>query len=90
MTVVPHDEAPFAGRIATDRVGALAGLRRRRRRQRVRRTAAHIARSPEPFVAVGVQMKGRTVLVQGDHEDTANQNDLFVYDTARPYSLDHP
>ncbi|GAB2997135.1 helix-turn-helix domain-containing protein [Streptomyces pseudoechinosporeus] len=89
-TVVPRDEGPFDERIATDGLGALRVCAVDADAQRVRRTAAHIARSPEPFVAVGVQMEGRTVLVQDGHEATANEGDLFVYDTARPYFLDHP
>jgi AraC-like DNA-binding protein len=90
VAVVPYDEGTFAGRIAIGTVGALRVSAVDADAQRVRRTAAHIARSPEPFVAVAVQMKGRTVLRQDGHEDTADQDDLFVYDTARPYVLDHP
>ncbi|MFF9090929.1 helix-turn-helix domain-containing protein [Streptomyces sp. NPDC014991] len=90
VTVVPRDDGPFLGRVRTDRVGTLRVSTTEAAPQRVRRTAAHIARSPEPFVAVGVQMAGRTLLVQDGRQATANPDDLFVYDTARPYFLDHP
>ncbi|GAA4811811.1 helix-turn-helix domain-containing protein [Streptomyces ziwulingensis] len=90
MTVVPRWEGPFTGRLVTGRVGALRVASVEADAQRVRRRAAHIAASPEPFVAVGVQLTGRTVLVQNDREATAQEGGLFVYDTARPYFLDHP
>ncbi|MFB0619601.1 helix-turn-helix domain-containing protein [Streptomyces sp. AGS-58] len=90
VTVVPRDDGPFLGRVCTARVGTLRVSTTEAAPQRVRRTAAHIARSPEPFVAVGVQMAGRTTLVQDGRQATADPDDLFVYDTSRPYFLDHP
>jgi AraC-like DNA-binding protein len=90
MTVVPCGEHSFAGRIVTGRVGGLRVSTVEADAQRVRRTAAHIRRSPEPFVVVGIQTTGRTVLAQDGHEETAARDDLFVYDTARPYSLHQP
>ncbi|MDQ0767038.1 helix-turn-helix domain-containing protein [Streptomyces canus] len=90
MTVVPRDEGTFTGRIATDQVGALRVSVVEADAQRAKRTQAHIARTPVPLVAVGVQMTGRTVLVQEGRQATADRNDLFVYDTSRPYFLDQP
>jgi AraC-like DNA-binding protein len=90
MTVVPCKEHSFAGRIVTDRVGGLRVSTVEADAQQVRRTPAHIERSPEPFVAVGIQTTGRTVLAQDGHEETAERDDLFVYDTARPYFMAQP
>ncbi|CAM5691223.1 MULTISPECIES: helix-turn-helix domain-containing protein [Streptomyces] len=90
VNVVPYKETGFRGRIVTDRIGGLRVTTVEADAQQVRRTAAHIQRSPEPFVAVGVQTTGRTVLAQNGHEGTAGPDDLFVYGTARPCLMDNP
>ncbi|MFI6123350.1 helix-turn-helix domain-containing protein [Streptomyces sp. NPDC051064] len=90
VTVMPHSAGPFTGRLVTDRVGTLRVSTVEADAHRIRRTKAHIARSPEPLVAVGAQVTGRTVLVQAGRQVTADQGDLFVYDTSRPYFLERP
>ncbi|MET9595436.1 helix-turn-helix domain-containing protein [Streptomyces sp. NPDC006516] len=90
VTVVPHSAGPFTGRLFTDHVGALRVSTVEADAHRIRRTKTHIARSPEPLVAVGAQVTGRTVLVQAGREVTADPGDLFVYDTSRPYFLERP
>ncbi|MET7648937.1 helix-turn-helix domain-containing protein [Streptomyces sp. NPDC005426] len=90
VTVVPHDAGPFTGRLVTDRVGTLRVTTVEADAHRIKRTKTHIARSPEPLVAVGVQVTGRTVLVQAGRQVTADRGDLFVYDTSRPYFLERP
>ncbi|WP_327178896.1 helix-turn-helix domain-containing protein [Streptomyces sp. NBC_01335] len=90
VTVVPHGTEPFTGRIVTERVGALRTSTVEAGARLVRRTKSHIERSPERLMAVGVQTTGRTVLVQAGRQVTADPGDLFVYDTSRPYFLDHP
>ncbi|MET7648934.1 helix-turn-helix domain-containing protein [Streptomyces sp. NPDC005426] len=89
-TVVPQGDAAFAGRIVCGHVGGLRTASVEGVAQRMRRTAAHIACSPEPLVALCLQVAGRTVLTQDSREATAHTDDLFVYDTSRPYLLDHP
>ncbi|MEU5139437.1 MULTISPECIES: helix-turn-helix domain-containing protein [unclassified Streptomyces] len=89
-SVAPRCDGRFTGRIVSGTVGALRVATVEADAQRVRRTAAHVARSPEPLMAVGVQMTGRTVLAQDGREATANEGDLFVYDTSRPYVLEQP
>lgn len=90
VTVVPHGAQSFSGRLVTERFGALLVSSVEADAQRVRRTKTHITRSPERLVAVGVQLTGRTILVQAGRQATAEQGDLFVYDTSRPYFLEHP
>ncbi|MEU3700536.1 helix-turn-helix domain-containing protein [Streptomyces griseoviridis] len=90
VSVVPYKEHSFRGRLVTDRIGGLRVATVEADAQQVRRTAAHIKRSPGDFVVVGVQTTGRTVLVQNGHEATAVTNDLFVYRTSSPSLMDHP
>jgi AraC-like DNA-binding protein len=90
VSVVPRKEHSFRGKIVTDRIGGLRVTTVEADAQQVRRTAAHIERSPGDFVAVGVQTSGRTVLAQNGREETANPTDLFVYRTSRPSFMNHP
>jgi AraC-like DNA-binding protein len=90
VTIAPRGDRPFEGRIVTHRVGALRVSAVEADAYRVSRTAAHIARSPEPLVAIALQMSGTTVLTQDGRQVAANPGDLFVWDTTRPYSLDFP
>ncbi|WP_338702552.1 helix-turn-helix domain-containing protein [Streptomyces sp. Q6] len=90
MAVTSRDEGPFAGRITTARVGYLRVASVEADAYRAGRTASHIARSAEQFVGIGVQVSGRTTISQGGRRVDAGPGDLFVYDTAHPYFLDHP
>ncbi|MHC5259098.1 AraC-like ligand-binding domain-containing protein [Streptomyces sp. UC4497] len=90
MTVTTKGEGPFAGRIATGRVGYLRVATVEADAYRATRTASHIARSTEQFVGIGVQVSGRTTVVQDGRRADAEPGDLYVYDTAHPYVLDHP
>ncbi|MGQ4382537.1 AraC-like ligand-binding domain-containing protein [Streptomyces sp. SAS_270] len=90
MAVVPRAEGPFAGRIASGRLGYLRVSTIEADAQRASRTSKHIARSARAFVAIGVQMSGTATLVQDGRRTVVGEGDLMVYDTSRPYSLDHP
>ncbi|MFC4982761.1 helix-turn-helix domain-containing protein [Streptomyces atroolivaceus] len=87
---LPHADGPFTGQIITAHVGALRVVTVEADAQRVKRTASHIAQSPEPLVALSVQTTGRTELIQDGRLATVNEGDLFVHQTSRPYVLDHP
>ncbi|GAA4794209.1 helix-turn-helix domain-containing protein [Streptomyces ziwulingensis] len=90
VTMAMRGNGPFEGRIVAHRVGALRVTTVEADAYRVRRTAAHIARSPEPHLAVALQTSGTAVLAQDGREALADRGDLFVWDTTRPYSLDFP
>jgi len=90
MTVVPRGDGPFAGRIASGRLGYLRVSTIEADAQRASRTPKHIARSSRAFVAVAVQTSGTATLVQDGRRAVVAEGDLMVYDTSRPYSLDHP
>ncbi|CAM5455037.1 putative transcriptional activator NphR [Streptomyces afghaniensis 772] [Streptomyces afghaniensis] len=90
MAVTPRGDGPFAGRITIGRVGYLRVATVEADAYRVGRTASHIARSAEQFVGIGVQVSGRTALAQGGRRADAGPGDLYVYDTAHPYILEHP
>ncbi|OZC81656.1 helix-turn-helix domain-containing protein [Rhodococcoides fascians] len=53
----------------------------------VRRTRAVIRRSDPGLVKVGVQLRGRGVVVQRDREAVLEPGDFAVYDTSEPYDL---
>ncbi|MFJ4828694.1 helix-turn-helix domain-containing protein [Streptomyces sp. NPDC088747] len=90
VTIALRGDRPFEGRIVSHRVGALRVSSVDADGYRVSRTPVHITRSPEPLVAVALQMSGTAVLTQDGRQVVANPGDLFVWDTTRPYSLDFP
>lgn len=90
MAVTPRGGGPFDGRLATGRVGCLRVATVEADAYRAGRTTSHIARSAEQFVGIGVQISGRTTLAQDGRRADAGPGDLYVYDTAHPYFLDHP
>ncbi|CAM5632829.1 helix-turn-helix domain-containing protein [Streptomyces atroolivaceus] len=90
VNIVVRGGRPFEGSIVTHRVGALRVSAVAADAYRVSRTAAHITRSPEPLVAIALQTSGTTVLTQDGLQVIANPDDLFVWDTTRPYFLDFP
>lgn len=90
MTVAPRGDGPFDGRIATHRLGYLQVSTMEADAERVSRTPALIARSPEALVAVGVQGSGTATFVQDGRRAEVGEGDMVVYDTTRPYSFDYP
>lgn len=90
MTVAPRGDGPFEGRIATHRLGYLQVSTMEADAERVSRTPALIARSPDALVAVGLQVSGTATFVQDGRRADVAEGDLVVYDTTRPYSFDYP
>lgn len=96
---VPGD-GPFEARLRTERLGCLRISTVDADAHRLRRTPAHIADeragadaggpSGADYVAVGVQRTGTATLIQDGRRAVVEEGDLFVHDTARPYSLDFP
>lgn len=89
MTVTPQHEGPFAGRITAVRYGYLRVSTLEADPQRACRSPRMIARSAQGFVVVGVQAAGTTILTQEGHAAEVSAGDLVVFDTARPYTLEH-
>ncbi|MEU3564764.1 helix-turn-helix domain-containing protein [Kitasatospora sp. NPDC006786] len=92
VEVVPLAGRPFEGILASHRLGYVRVSTLDADAVRVFRTAALIARDPrtEPQVGVGVQVSGRAVLEQDGRRAEVPAGGLFLYDTARPYSVDYP
>ncbi|MGJ6966968.1 helix-turn-helix domain-containing protein [Streptosporangium sp. G11] len=89
MTVTPRRDGPYAGRIAAIRCGYLRVLTVEADAQRACRTSRLISRSPRDFVVVGVQVSGTTTLSQDGRIAVVSPGDLVVFDTSRPYDLEH-
>ncbi|MFI8252008.1 AraC-like ligand-binding domain-containing protein [Streptomyces filamentosus] len=90
MTVTSLSEGPFEGRIVTGRLGYLQVATVEADAERVSRTPSLVAKSPDPLVAVAVQVSGTAVLVQGDRRVEVSEGELVVYNTAHPYSIHYP
>ncbi|MFD3496966.1 helix-turn-helix domain-containing protein [Streptomyces sp. NPDC058676] len=90
MTVAPRGTGPFHGRITTSDLGHLRVSTLEADAARISRTPSLVARSPEAFWAVGIQVSGTATLTQDGRRAQVREGDLLVYDTTRPYSLDHP
>ncbi|GKQ34922.1 helix-turn-helix domain-containing protein [Streptomyces sp. A012304] len=90
MTVTPRAEGPFVCRVSTARLGWLRVCTIEAGPLRAGRTSRHIAHGAEGYVALGVQTAGRATLLQDGRRADVGPGDLMVYDTTRPYSLDHP
>ncbi|MEV0977685.1 helix-turn-helix domain-containing protein [Streptomyces sp. NPDC049915] len=85
MAVTPRGGGPFAGRIASGRLGHLRVCSLRADGQRVSRQGPG-----EALVGIIVLTAGTVTLLQDGRHAAASAGDLLVYDTARPYSLDFP
>ncbi|GLW68223.1 hypothetical protein Kpho02_05220 [Kitasatospora phosalacinea] len=92
VEVAPRGGRPFAGHLASHRLGYVRISTLEADAVRISRTPALIARTPqaEPQVGVGVQVSGRAVLEQDGRRAEVPAGGLVLYDTARPYSVDYP
>ncbi|OZF52183.1 AraC family transcriptional regulator [Rhodococcus sp. 14-2470-1b] len=80
-------EGCFDGGLHSGSMGALHISEVSGRCVDVRRTPAVIRRSDPGLVKVGVQLRGRGVVVQRDREAVLEPGDFAVYDTSEPYAL---
>ncbi len=90
VSVAPRDGKRFDGRITTDSLGCLRVSRMEADAKRVSRTSALIERSPEAFVAVGLQVSGTATFLQDGRRAEMGGGDLVFYDTTRPFSFTYP
>lgn len=75
------------GTIAAARLGEVLTFRVRGSPQVLRRTARAIHRFPTDPLKVCLQMRGRAIVHQLDHEVVVQPGQLALYDTGRPYDL---
>jgi AraC-like DNA-binding protein len=81
------DGSRFTGRVRTDAVADLPLAVVDGSRQIVRRTQRLVRAGEADLFKVGVQLRGRGLVVQDGREALLAPGDLTVYDTARPYEL---
>jgi AraC-like DNA-binding protein len=90
LECTPDRHAPLHGRLDATVFGDLHAARVVSSPQRVERTAARAATADEAYVLMSVQMRGRTVVRQGNAEADLTPGCLAFYDTTRPYTLTLP
>lgn len=84
----PHAGASaIEGEIAVDRLATLELSRVTSTAQRVRRTAAKIARASEDYFLVSIQTRGHGRVSQDGRDAWLQPGDFALYDSTRPYTL---
>ncbi len=86
----PDRRAPMRGRLESGTLGDLHVARVQSSPQRVERTRERASQAGEAFVLLSVQLRGRTVVQQGDSQAVLTPGCLAFYDTTRPYTLTLP
>ena len=86
----PDRSAPLHGRITSGSFGDLHIARVQSSPQRVERTRERAAQSDEAFVLLSLQLRGRTVVQQGDAQAVLTPGCMAFYDTTRTYTLNLP
>ena len=86
----PDRRAPMRGRLESCTLGDLHVARVQSSPQRVERTRERASQAGEAFVLLSVQLRGRTVVQQGDSQAVLTPGCLAFYDTTRPYTLNLP
>ncbi|MDK1347680.1 helix-turn-helix domain-containing protein [Streptomyces sp. 378] len=94
-TFVPLDvttprDTLFSGSVATEQLGQLRISTVDADRELVRRTRSLIAESSDEYMLLGLQTRGRSVVVQNERTAVLDPGELALYDTTRPYTLDFP
>lgn len=82
--------APVHGNLQSGVLGALHVARVVASPQRVERTAARAAQDDQAFVLASVQLRGTTVVSQGNSQALLTPGCIAFYDTARAYTLNLP
>jgi len=77
----------FRGRVTQQSLDRLDLARIDSQAQRVRRTEADIARSPNSGYYANLQLRGVGLTVQGDRSAVTRPGDLTVIDTAQPFTF---
>ncbi|MGI5286420.1 helix-turn-helix domain-containing protein [Nonomuraea polychroma] len=90
MTATPRNAGSFCATITTDRCGFLQVSTIEADPETVTRTPDLITAATPELIAVGLQATGRASLTQDTRTAELTPGDLVLYDTTRPYTLDHP
>jgi AraC-like DNA-binding protein len=90
LECTPEKHAPLHGRIEAGALGHLHVARVQSSPQFVERTRRRAAQADEAFVLLSVQLRGRTIVRQGDSEAVLTPGSIAFYDTTRPYTLTLP
>jgi AraC-like DNA-binding protein len=86
----PDRRAPMRGYLESGILGNLHVARVQSSPQRVERTRERASQAGEAFVLLSVQLRGRTVVEQGNSQAVLTPGCLAFYDTTRPYTLNLP
>jgi AraC family transcriptional regulator, positive regulator of tynA and feaB len=78
----------FTGTVAQWPLGELSIARIDSQRQRVRRTAADIARGPQNGYYANLQLRGRSLMTQYGRSTVLRPGDLAVVDTTEPFAFE--
>jgi AraC family transcriptional activator of tynA and feaB len=78
----------FAGTVTQRPLGALSLAQIDSQRQRVRRTETDIARAPRAGYYANLQVRGVSLMRQGDRQTVLRPGDLAVVDTGEPFRFD--
>lgn len=91
QTFVPLEptpgEGPLRGRLRAADLGGVQLAEVTGSAQRVQRNRAMIRRADPEYCKIGLQLRGRGLVVQDDREAVLHPGDLTVYHTSRPYRL---
>ena len=90
LECTPDRQAPMHGRLEAGTLGDLHVARVVSSPQRVERTRERAAQDDQPFILMTAQLRGRTIVRQGESEADLTPGCIAFYDTARPYTLTLP
>ena len=90
LECTPDRLAPMHGRIEAGTLGDLHVARVSSSPQHVERTRERAAQDDQAFVLLSLQLRGRTVVRQGNKEADLTPGCIAFYDTTRPYTLTLP
>lgn len=82
-----EDDAPFDASVHSKSIGALSISEIRGTGHVVTRAAREIRTADPEFYKLGLQVRGRSVLSQGGHDEVVTQGHFVLYDTSHPYTL---
>ena len=88
LTPESHLRDGFRGRVSQRSLDRLDLARIESQAQRVRRTEADIARSPNSGFYANLQLRGTGVTTQDGREAVTQPGDLTLIDTAKPFTFD--
>jgi AraC-like DNA-binding protein len=90
LECTPERRAPLHGCIQAGMLGQLHVARVQSSPQFVERTRTRAQQADEAFVLLSVQLRGRTVVQQGQSQAVLTPGCIAFYDTTRPYTLSLP